>query len=1214
VSDVPGERFFVPTTAWGASPATRPQPSFLPGETGPAWLSGPAEVREVLLLCDPVLTLLYLAGYEVPVVLLGRGEAAGDWVTFDTSDLRIRPGTGKWSAQVGGANHPGGNKRAVAMQALPMPHRQRAIDPDDAPLAQPIPIDVTVAGTRLDAAAGGWIILDLSPASADTAVVLARQQLLRPVATAVTRFQSARVVDGPPGLSGVYDPTNWRTVVPASGATKAADDVRETLSRVTLRLTGGPWSNDDDPITQGPAPADQVLEFLEADLADPRRPSTELDLDVGWASLELRMNTTPIGIFELDDLHRELADLRRTGADPDLQGLTTTILDLHDRQLVDVLDGFAAATSTTADPCAEATALAVDLDTPLTAVAVAVMCECLLISPSDHAEPIMRRLEDDLAIDYAALFDQPEPRAAIRDSLITACQAANSQNPALNADDIAAPVDSPHAEWFGRRLASVLTSEPSPTMPGFSVFNYANPLLEVGDTWDRWSPLLESLPAGPKLISLTCDVFHDCGHVQVVLAAAARVIDHYRGELAKIWHDGGQPGHHWSHAVYGEEFSGVGSTRQGLEGWSGQLLVSLLTMLANTCVGTEHADLYDDLFELVGPDPLAVYDIEAFEAAYGKLLAGSDTPLVAEYTVLLGLLAGYASATNEVEAGRYNARPLQERFAELAADAAVIGKLEQHRDAAFVSVPNEWLSVDDLQFGIEAFVATPHHQALLLCLDDEHLLAYQETMLERVRRVCPAAAEDVLAVFIGISFAREAASLIDAIDEDDLVTMLDDVAEVHHYKVPSLVQKLAKVLKEGPTGIPKAYYSVGLNEGREQLSGLSVWRRELWGDMLSSGTPDARPTDVAINAYLRVDDETRALARLIDDEFAIPADKAAAAGHVITVFVGGLVLWQLHTDGEPTAPDKILGLSRDLGMAAASLVQIAALAIKYLFTEPGAWVAVVATIGTFLTKLSTFITLLSNGLAMVRYIAEKDHIGAALMFVATGASVVAFVAVAGGLSAPIGAIAATVAAFCAVIDIARGFVIFHLAEKALWDATIGARELLFAPAVGMAAPLDGKVVLTQPLPPTGEVPAIQLGYIEPLAGGNDNSDADDDVVELTIGEGITAMYPVQTQAEGKVFLTSPIPAVVARHMLTDDREREVWLDEVLIPVRPRFESWIVAHGTVFDAVFVEQNQHVAEGDVVATLAGESLRAPHAGTIGAFETLPDSERIRIWATS
>jgi hypothetical protein len=1217
---MPGERFFVPTTAWGASPATRPQPSFLPGESGPSWLGGPDEVRQVAMLCDPVLTLLYLAGYEIPMIVLGRGEQSGDRVALDTTDLRVRASTGTWSSQVGTV-HPGGGVRAVALQALPMPHWQRSPAPGEAALAHPIPIDLTVAGVTLDADTGGWIVLDLTPVAARATIAMARQQLLGPVVAVVARFQEARTVGTPPGLSGMYDPANWRAVVPSGGAATFAGDARETLSRVTLRLTGGPqaWSNDNDPDTVPLANVDQVREFLEADLPDPSREPFQLDLDHGWDPVELQMNTTPVGIFDLDDHFRELAGLRRLGADPDLQGLTTTILDLHDRRLVDVLDGFAAA-SPAADPCAEAAAFATDLATPLSAAAVAVMCACLLARPVGHPDLVKQRLEDTLAADYSALYDQPEPRAAIRDSLIAACQAADSQNPALNPGGVAAPADSPHAEWFAELLAGVLTSEPTPTMPGFAVAGYANPLLEVADAWDRWAPLLESLPAGPKLIALTCDVFRECGHAQVALAAADRVIVHYREELARIWHQpdaNGRPGHHWSHPVHGAEFSGMGSTRRGVEGWSGQLLVSLLTMLANTCEGTEHAHLYDALFELVGPDPVADYDIEAFEAEYAELLADSTEPLVAEYTLLLGLMDGYASAATEAEAARYNIRPLQQRFGELAADPVVIEELDRHREPAFMSVPNEWLSLEDLQLGIEAFARAPHHQALLICLDDEARRAYEEAMIERVRRVYPVATAEVLGVFVGVSFALEAGSLIEAMQQDELISMLDDVAEVHHYSVPSLSQKLAKVLKEGPIGIPKAFYSETLNTTRARIAWVAISRRAFWGAMRTGAGQDG-PTHQAIQAFLRKDDEMRLLARLVEDELTVPVAKAAAAGHVFTVFVGGLVLWQLVTEGEPTDPDKILGASRDLGMAGVSagllMVQVGDLAVSYFRTAPDEWAAVVAGInvaGSFLSKLSTFVTLLSNALAMMRYLASGDYIGALLMLAATVASVVAFAAVASGVGLPAGAVAATIAALLGLMDVARHFVIFHLAEKALWDRTVGVRELLFAAAVAMVAPLDGKVVLTQPLPAVGEATATELGYIEPLVGGENNNDADD-VVALDIGDGITAMYPVQEETGGHLFLVCPIPAMASRALLTDDRERSVSLGDVLLSLRPRFESWIVAAGTVFDAVFVEQDGRVAQGDVVASLAGKSLRAPHAGTVGAFETLTDSERIRIWA--
>ena len=35
-----GERFFVPSSAWGTELMNAAQPSFLPGETSPSWLDG----------------------------------------------------------------------------------------------------------------------------------------------------------------------------------------------------------------------------------------------------------------------------------------------------------------------------------------------------------------------------------------------------------------------------------------------------------------------------------------------------------------------------------------------------------------------------------------------------------------------------------------------------------------------------------------------------------------------------------------------------------------------------------------------------------------------------------------------------------------------------------------------------------------------------------------------------------------------------------------------------------------------------------------------------------------------------------------------------------------------------------------------------------------------------------------------------------------------
>jgi hypothetical protein len=380
--------------------------------------------------------------------------------------------------------------------------------------------------------------------------------------------------------------------------------------------------------------------------------------------------------------------------------------------------------------------------------------------------------------------------------------------------------------------------------------------------------------------------------------------------------------------------------------------------------------------------------------------------------------------------------------------------------------------------------------------------------------------------------------------------------------------------------------------------------------------PDADhpiPSQLDIDTYIRRSDALDTLIKSMDDA-ALASDVAAGAGHVFTVLVGGLVLWQLNTEGAPTAPDKILGASRDLGTAAASMVQLGTLAVKWFAEDRWslAWVIEpVEAFGRFASKLSTFISLLANGMATVRYIAQGDWVGATLMFLATGASVVAFAATVGVVSAPVGAIAATVAAIFAVIDVVR-LAIFPPAEQVRWEQIVGARQLLFARRVAIAAPCEGDLVLTQPLPPNQLVDATELGTIEVPPGGDDNSDAEHAFIDLAVGDGITAIYAITEAESAPVTVMCPIPALTSPTLLTDDRERFVNVGDTLLSVLPRFESWLLALDTVFDAVFVAAGQHVEDGEVVATLDGDQVRAPRAGTVIAFETLPDSERIRIRA--
>ena len=85
------------------------------------------------------------------------------------------------------------------------------------------------------------------------------------------------------------------------------------------------------------------------------------------------------------------------------------------------------------------------------------------------------------------------------------------------------------------------------------------------------------------------------------------------------------------------------------------------------------------------------------------------------------------------------------------------------------------------------------------------------------------------------------------------------------------------------------------------------------------------------------------------------------------------------------------------------------------------------------------------------------------------------------------AVAATLAAVLVLIDVVRKYVFAYLSERALWSATVCAHELLFAPTVAIAAPLDGDFVLTVGFPADGEITVTDLGTLLPLAGGNDNT-------------------------------------------------------------------------------------------------------------------------------
>ena len=1162
-----GESFFVPSTAWGAELATAPLPSFLPGEPSPAWLHGAAEVRQLVMTAEPVITLLYLAGYAIPEIVIGVGEPASQWVTFDPSDVRIRPGSRTWDDHIG-SNHPGDNARVVAIRADPMPHRRRPLDPAGTELGPQVPLALTIGATTLTATHGGWVVLDLTPTRIAVELDAAREQLLQPVVDAVTHFQAARTTSTPIGLAGIYDPSNWQAVASAPGAATAAADRVETLRHVILFFTKqpSPWSNDNDPTTQGLVERERVRSLLEEDIPHPNRPRVKVDQVLGWNPMTVRLAEMSLGIRDKDKdaFLVQLASLKRLGGDASVQGLTSAILDFHHRGLVNVLDHLSA--PDVADPCGRAIDLALGT-AKLKPDDVEIMCACLAHGIMADSHKVAGRL----VTEYPLLYADADSRAAIRLALIGACEAAESHNSALNDSRVAATVDTNSAEHFAGLLATALTSEPRKSTPGFDRGLYVNPLLEVADAWARWVPLLDGLPSSNKLIALTCTVFRDCGHPEVCKNAALRVVNRYSPGLTAL-HRGtaDDPGHHWSHVVHGDEFQGWGSTEVGREGWREQILLDLLKMLVNTHEGSELHFLndHDSLLELVGRDPLATYDVDAFESAYADLLGKSKDDPVPEYVILLGLTGDYADTTSEAQAGRYNVAALSSRFAELVADPDLRAHLEALREEAFVSVENEWLSLENLRMDIDAYITSERHHLLLLCFDDDERIAYQEALIDRVRRRVPGSERGggrrirrrVLRHRVLFADRRHSRSRADR----DAQGCREDPRGGE----PKLSRYVAKVLKEGPVGLPKAYLSVAQKASIDVTTfaddvAVAVRRKELWDVMIASG-----PTEPAITKYLNGVDNVRG----------IPVDAASSVGHAMTFLVAGIVLWQMSVEGPPTRPDSILSMSRDLAMTVPAALQLGALAVRYFGNREAqrALILAVETLGSFLTKLSTFITLLANTLLLLKYIADGDVIGMLLLATATVASVVAFAATVGVVTAPVGAIAATVAAILMVIDTAR-----LVLEKVhhLWQELVIDPRLKYAPTVDLLTPHRGEFAPAVGLAVEAEVTLI--GEVAFPGHDDEEIETHDAIVDWGIGTGIRTMHAAVELVSGGFTVSSPIPAVVSGSAALDETSRPLFEGDSLLVVRPRFESWVEAPQGGFDP-----------GSMLLTVGERGLRRRH----------------------
>ena len=446
-----------------------------------------------------------------------------------------------------------------------------------------------------------------------------------------------------------------------------------------------------------------------------------------------------------------------------------------------------------------------------------------------------------------------------------------------------------------------------------------------------------------------------------------------------------------------------------------------------------------------------------------------------------------------------------------------------------------------------------------MCLSDDRRDALQQDLCDRVRRVNPAATENVTGAMLGASFALESGAMIEAIGEDDLVTMLNDVDEVYHLSLRNLTVKTAKVLKDAPVGIPKAFVTAAAKEDMKTVTAnvqpaIALLRWQFWRELLGSGVG---PTEQAIDEWLRHDDELEDLFRRVNAEATLPGDVANSAGHVMTIFVGGLVLWQFAVDGRPTKNESLLSAGRDVFMAGLSVVQLGALTSKYILADGNQWPKLLATIetaGSFLSKVSTAVTFTVNLVGFVRYIiaVPPDYVGATLLFFATAATGGAFVLAVTG-AAPLAAVASTVATVLVLIDVARKYLAALSEDREAFHRRHSAAAALRA----HGRPAHPRARRVQPAArrhPRGRGDRDRRRALpDRRAGGDRRRRCRRGLVDRR-GHRVD----VRPGRRGRRrFLFNPIPAVVTSSPGLDE-QFPVLAGDTLITVRPRFESWIEA--------------------------------------------------------
>jgi hypothetical protein len=844
------------------------------------------------------------------------------------------------------------------------------------------------------------------------------------------------------------------------------------------------------------------------------------------------------------------------------------------------------------------------------------MCACLASGITEHSDLVARRL----MTEYPILYRDTDSRSAIRDALIGACVTGDSLNRAFNPSRTAAP-ELQSAEHFADMLSVVLASEPDPDAPGFDANLYVDPLAEVADAWARWSVSLGEPSVRAKLMSLTCPVFADCGHPGVTQHAAEAVIGHYLPGLNDLF----QAGHHWTDPFHGTKFQGVGSTVPATAGWREEILLALLAMLAGTHEGDDISHLHGNLIDLVGYDPLRHFDIAEFEEEFADRLNRSSDPLVAEYALLLRLVSGYVEAPTDIEAARYHAAALQARFDTVIGDPELPTKLDVVRAEAFEDV-DEKRTFEQLRSDIEAFAQTSRHQLLIMCLGADGRQAYQDDLVDRVRRVCPLANQPVIEVITGVAMCIDADELTSELSEAELLAVLAELEEAYEFPTTSFTRYLAKVVKETGGGMPKAFLALALRNAQRAQQGIDDSVRDttrlIAGVRVQLYVSGMGSTERA--RYLRIMGRLRQMGGEYTTLKAGSAPTVATGlGHVCSIFVAGVVVYKFFEDGAPTELASGVSQFRDILVGGAAIVQFADLVITTVFAKTDLMDEIselVALGGTWMSRMSAFVSFFTNAMIAVEYFTDEDYFGAVLLGVASVLNGVALICAFFPAFPPVvavGAVAAAIAAILVLIDVVRKFAPLSPAQHALWNRVVGEHELLFTETVQVVAPISGDFTLTAALPVLGEV---EIGDVGELVAFSDGAEGEPGIgyFDVDVDGGISAIHAAHLDLGGTLAVSCPIPAVASAEYNPSLPDGAVFGGDPLVTVRPRFESWVEARDAAFDDVSVDRLSEVLEGDEIAILGGRPVVAPHAGTVGMVEEFAAGAglfgRIRIWATA